>query len=312
MTHRKPSVQHHADMPTVQITSNRNRLKVYDKKTQLPKVYLKGKSHFEFEFFNPLQEKVGITIYLNNKCINEGRMLIIRPGDHGFLERYLHDGDARKFLFDTYAVNDGNEQVKKAIEKNGHIRIDFFKEQEQIDFDAYLNNNYKFSKRYYGSPDNIIYGSGTKLTSTGGFVHESRSGDVIGNNENSVNYCASAESENLNNTLSFFDASQEQTKSAPKEVKASMKGKTRSKKMYKKVETGRIEKGEASDQTFEYTTFTPQILPFHSIEMKLMPESTKSVDINTQTKIYCPGCRYRVRDTNWNFCPKCQTDLRNI
>jgi hypothetical protein len=118
------SVQNRADSPTVQITTNRNRLKVYDKKSQLPKVYLNNNSHFEFEFFNPTQERIGIIIYLNNKCINTGRMLIIRPGDRGFLERYLTDGDAKKFLFDTYVVTN---KLRKLLKKTDILKLNFIK-----------------------------------------------------------------------------------------------------------------------------------------------------------------------------------------
>lgn len=288
MTQRKITVQSNNAMPTVQITSNRNRLKVYGKLTHLPKIFLKGGSQFEFEFFNPLQERIGLKIYLNDSCINEAAMLILKPGEHGFLERYIDDS-ARKFLFDTYTVNGNNAAAMKAIEKNGLVKVEFFKE-ERIDWHFLQNqyNNYKPSNPW--ETPTINWGNGT-----GGYVNGTYTTD---NNQNYSCYYSS--DINYKSDTSFAGSTKSSTSHGPV------------RKFKKSLETGRIEKGEQSNQTFGQTLFTPCVLPFYSVEMQIMPESTRQLNINENIKRYCPGCRYRIRDINWKFCPKCSTDLRNI
>lgn len=105
--------------PTAHIAVNRNRLKHYGDKT-----YLKDKTHFEIELFNPKTTKVLAKIYLNDQLISSAG-LVIKPGQRVFLERWLDE--AKKFLFETYQVEDSVE-AKTAIEKNGIVRVEFYDE----------------------------------------------------------------------------------------------------------------------------------------------------------------------------------------
>jgi hypothetical protein len=276
-------------MPELFITSNHNRLKSYDKKSKLPKVYLPGNTHFEFEFFNPLQERIGMKIYINGNCINSQQLIIINPGQHGFLERYL-DTDSRKFLFDTYMINGGNEAAKKAIEKNGLIKVEFFKEQQQLS----LNNGWYSIGGSFGGPDYTYYNN------TGNPVY----GDIFTTHDGAGDFTCSATLDMMQNI------SEVKGSYSPRKSPATRK---LSKKVSKNVETGRVEKGEVSNQTFETTTFNAMYSSFHDVEVQLLPESTKQVNVGTQTSVYCPNCRYRIRDAKkWNFCPKCGTDIQNI
>lgn len=269
--------------PELFITSNHNRLKSYDKKSKIPKVYLPGKQHFEFEFFNPLQERIGMKIYINGSCINENQLIIINPGQRGFLERYL-DADAKKFLFDTYMVNGTNESVQKAIEKNGLIKVEFFKEQVVLN-NYYMGGSFGGPTVYYDNIGTINTGSpifGSTLTNSGDFTCSYTSNLA----------CLDSMSQDISEVV------------PPKNV-------LRSKS--KLVETGRVEKGDSSNQTFETTTFNASYSPFHDVQVQILPESTKQVNIGTQTSIYCPNCRYRIRDAKkWNFCPKCGEDIKDI
>lgn len=296
-------------MPTVQVTCNRNRLKIYDKDTKNQKVYLRGGSHFELEFFNPLQERIGLKIYINGNHINDGRMLIINPGQRGFLERYLDDS-ARKFLFDTYTVNGDNEQVKKAIEKNGLIKVEFFKEQFFADysFTPDYNPNPWVNPNPWNQP-NIIYGNGTTINGISKQTFTSSS-DVTMNFLNDNVQCD-------NSSTSNFKGMGEVKASYSADI--NMAGFTKSNesrpvkrlfaKKSKEIETGRIAQGEHSEQRFDYTTFNQQLHAFHTVELQIMPESTKQLNVNEQTKRYCPGCRFRIRDVNWKFCCKCGLKL---
>lgn len=106
--------------PTAHIAVNRNRLKQYGEK-----IYLKDKTHFEIELFNPKSIKVLAKIYLNGVSISTSG-IVLKPGQRVFLERWLDE--SKKFLFETYEVEDSQE-AKDAILKNGKVRVDFYDEQ---------------------------------------------------------------------------------------------------------------------------------------------------------------------------------------
>lgn len=106
--------------PTAHIAVNRNRLKQYG-----DKIYLKDKTHFEIELFNPKSIKILAKIYLNGVSISTSG-IVIRPGQRVFLERWLDE--SKKFLFETYEVEDSKE-AKEAIANNGKIRVEFYDEQ---------------------------------------------------------------------------------------------------------------------------------------------------------------------------------------
>ena len=95
--------------PTAHIAVNRNRLKQYG-----DKIYLKDKTHFEIELFNPKSIKILAKIYLNGVSISTSG-IVIRPGQRVFLERWLDE--TKKFLFETYEVEDSKEE-QEAIANN--------------------------------------------------------------------------------------------------------------------------------------------------------------------------------------------------
>jgi hypothetical protein len=113
--------------PSAHIAVNRNRLKHYG-----DIVYLKGKTHFEIELFNPKSHKILAKIKLNGKRISEAGIVLF-PGQRVFLERWLDTSN--KFLFETYQVED-SEEAKKAIELNGKVEVDFYDEV------ILISNNY--------------------------------------------------------------------------------------------------------------------------------------------------------------------------
>jgi hypothetical protein len=109
-------------VPTANIAVNKARLKVYN-----DSYYLTKGQEFEIELFNPTTNTLLAKIYLNNKPISQGG-LVLRPGQRIFLDRYLDV--AKKFLFDTYDVENSDE-VKEAIQNNGDFKVQFFKEKTQ-------------------------------------------------------------------------------------------------------------------------------------------------------------------------------------
>ena len=109
--------------PTVNLAINKSRIKKYGKNKEVPLYYLEKGQEFQIELYNPTQDKILAKITLNNKTIDGG--LILRPAERVFLERYLDTNN--KFLFDTYHVKD-NETNEWAIEKNGDVNVEFFRE----------------------------------------------------------------------------------------------------------------------------------------------------------------------------------------
>ena len=120
-------------VPSVVITAKGNELKLYQGNV----VYLNNGDNFELRFFNPLSEKVGIEINFNG--IRKGdSYLVLNPGQDVSLDRFLDEN--RKMIFETYTIDGNNSEAVKAIEKNGIISFNFFKE----------NNNYY-------NPYNVFY-----------------------------------------------------------------------------------------------------------------------------------------------------------
>lgn len=142
---------------SVNVTSNRNRIKQYESS-----VYLKDGQQFELEIFNPHQCKVLAKISINGKEISQAG-LVIRPGQRIYLERYLDI--AKKFKFETYEVED-SDQAKEAIAKNGEVKVEFYYEQNLRGNYWYGNSMTINSNNWSGSPTTTI-NPNTFFTTTG-------------------------------------------------------------------------------------------------------------------------------------------------
>lgn len=138
--------------PEAFITVKKNRLKLYEDKNH----YLKNKSNFEIELFNPTSEKVLAKIWINDKLISAAG-LVVMPGQRVYLERFLDT--PKKFQFETYEVDDVKE-TEAARAKNGLVKVSFFAEQK-------VSNPYWISS---GTSNTLILNnltSGTTITTTG-------------------------------------------------------------------------------------------------------------------------------------------------
>jgi hypothetical protein len=76
----------------------------------------------------------------------------------------------------------------------------------------------------------------------------------------------------------------------------------------KSVETGRIEKGESSNQLFETVNGNFSIFPTSSVSIKLLPESQKPVEASS-IRNYCTDCGTRMKKQTWKFCPNCGSKI---
>lgn len=128
--------------PKAFITVRKQRQKQHGKN-----IYLHDNTEFEIELHNPTNDSIKATIEFNGKQISSTG-IVLKPGQRVFLERYL-DVD-RKFLFETYEVNNTQEN-REAIEENGLITVRFFKKYYNYQYftNTYFNTNTK-PNFYYG------------------------------------------------------------------------------------------------------------------------------------------------------------------
>ena len=275
-------------MPEAHVAVGKNRQKVYPG----GKLFMRSGQEFSIELFNPTQDVVSAKIYLNDKAISD-RVLVLKPGERAFLERYIDS--TNKFKFETYEV-ENTTVAKQAVANNGKVRVEFFREkQPQI---TYTNTYIPYPVYYptyptYPSPvipwnpynPNIFY-CGSSGTSSG----------LSGSCTTASNNAASSY------TSSNLDVLNESTVKGVRDLTGPSGVRTDS------VETGRVGAGGYSDQSFGTYTGEFESYYFASTEYQIMPESQKPVEIN-QIRMYCPGCRTRIRKSSWHFCPACGETL---
>jgi hypothetical protein len=255
-------------VPSVIITSNRNELKSYQGNV----VYLNDGDNFELRFFNPLQEKIGVDINFNGLRKGTG-LLVINPGQDVILDRFLDE--QRKMVFETYVVDGNNSDAVKAIEQNGVINFQFFKEKK-------WNQDVYFSSFNTRNSNSRIYKSKSKGINPGQDIwFPSSSGPAP--------------------SIQTLGASAFDGRSFADGIDAEPM-------LESALETGRIEKGEVSDQELKVVDLNFETHPFHTVSYKMMPFSAKTREV-TEIRQYCDECGYRLRKSTWKYCPKCGNHL---
>lgn len=235
-------------------------------KQHIDTVYLNNGDEFEIELFNPKSNKVLAKIEMNGNSIGNG--IILRPGERVFLERYLDE--AKKFLFETYVVNGNNEEVKQAIANNGDVVIKFF---DEITTPTY----------YSGSGTLTINNPNIGWTSTTGTPYYGNTFTTTSTNT-FYNTSLTSGTFSTSNTL----------------LKNSVSSPTRH------LETGRVEKGSNSDQSFTYDNSLFYSYPTASDWWKIKPQSTKPL-LKEDLVVYCTECGSKRKKDNHKFCPHCGT-----
>jgi hypothetical protein len=233
-------------------------------------VYLKNGEEFELELFNPSQSTVLAKIKINGNYLSGGG-LVLKPGQRVFLERYLDD--AKKFKFETYEVDGSHTEVLDAISSNGDVSIEFYEEQiySQPIFLSNTSTNYSITHPYQPH-------YGNTFTTLGG--------NVIGGN---VTYTSSS-----NNGFSSSNELE------IKPINRSFAKKTKS------IETGRVEKGGNSDQSFKTVSLNFNSWAVSKSVWKILPESVKPYEIK-DLKVYCTECGVKRKKDSHKFCPTCGT-----
>jgi len=253
--------------PQAWIAVSNNRQKLYGEDQD--KIYLEDGQEFQIELYNPTSTTYLSKIYINGKLMSSSG-LVLKPGQRYFLDRHIDV--KKKLVFSTYDV-ENSEEVKKAIEKNGLVKVEFYAETtpnnwsgQTITFDSY--------KTYPTYNPTITFGGSTVNTL---FTTTSTSATpTIGNasytTTNMVN-CSTAGS--LSTTS---------------------------------IETGRVEEGSKSDQNFGKDNGTYSIFRSYESEYQILPRSTKPVEIS-EIREYCTECGTRIKKKSWKFCPSCGGNL---
>jgi hypothetical protein len=247
-------------------------------------VYLQDNTEFKIELFNPLKENVLADIKINSNSISR-RGLVLRPGQRFYLDCYLDD--RKKFVFKTYSV-DNTEESKEAIQNNGIVEVFFYKE-DVAQFNNW-NNNWNINSLTINpyNLNNIWYGG---TTYTGGYPNSTLTNGDYGifggaNYDSSITNCSdtfmSNSSTQINNTIGGSLKDSSDTKNLfQKKLKKSVDtlglgNSTRS--LSDTIETGRIEKGQVSEQKFEEIDLNFQSWTISRIKYQLLPESQKPIE----------------------------------
>ena len=172
-----------------------------------------------------------------------------------------------KFEFNTYDVKNTSEN-REAIELNGDIQIEFYDEQV-------------FTTPYKGH----LGFNNTLLVNTP-HCHPIQPyyGDMTWtSNSASMSYFS-----NTSSSLDFGNT----TPAGPNK---------------RSIDTGRVEKGEKSEQTFTNTFENFNYFTSHKVKFKILPVSNKNVESN-EIRQYCTECGVKIK-SNYKFCPSCGNQI---
>jgi hypothetical protein len=260
--------------PCAYITKDKKRLKQFGQN-----VYLKNGDEFQLELFNPSQSTVLAKIKLDGNYISGGG-IVLKPGQRVYLERYLDD--PRKFKFETYEVDGTSNEVLDAISGNGDVVIEFFNEHQP----PIWVNNITYVGGSFGGP--------TYYDTTGIRPTLFNSSTNIGTLPNSSNFT----------TTSLFNNS---TPTGPnlRSLRSEKSIATMDTLSFENnIETGRVEKGNVSDQTFQTVNKSFNNYTTATSVWKILPMSQKVYE-KQELKVYCGNCGKKRKKDSDKFCSSC-------
>lgn len=285
------------------IAMNKSLLKEFHNNENNRIVYLKDGDEFQIQIFNPYQYVIGVSFTFNSDSVDNSKMLVLKPGERVWLDRYLDEN--RKLKFWTYKVNN-SEEVKKAIEKNGILNIYFYKEIEKNNYTIWNNNN-TYIYDYWKNPIDDLNG-GIKYTNNY-YVNDnnisSTNSALISALADTVT-CGDANCSISTSNTATYTSYSASTSTIPSGINSCVNknSSNRSLQKSKSIETGRIEKGGYSNQKFNnyYGDFGPYW--FKNETIHILPESQKQFSSNDLTKKYCHNCGRKIK-SDFKFCPNC-------
>ena len=290
-------------------TSSLDELKTY----QGNDIFLNNGDEFQIRLFNPLSEKIGAQVTINGK--SSSHLLVLNPGEDVVVDRFIDE--QRRMIFETYQYDDGSQAARNAVANNGIIQINFHKEFVPIQWPVYNNTITTTYPSFSGSS-----GPYATLHNTAGIgsVNIGNSGTLGGGTTSNCFHLSADITMDMNNTV-FTASSQpfvspgiycmDKDLSFVSDEQPEIKSRSgSSRKLSKSIlkETGRVEKGEKSDQRFKSVDIQFETYAFHTIIYHLKPMSEKNSYVK-EVREYCTACGYRLRNDKWMFCPKCGEKL---
>jgi hypothetical protein len=265
------------ESPQAWVAIKRNRQKIYNGqgKTQ---VYLKDGQEFQVELFNPTQSRYLAKIKINGSYQSD-RGLILNPGQRYFLDRFIDED--RKLAFSTYEIED-SKAAKKAIEKNGLLEVEFYAET------TFFSTS---GTTYWRNP--YLYGGSLTVPGTINAFNTTTTGTAntftyAGSTVNNVSFTTSS----TGSTLASYFINSSNLSSVVNDAS---------------IETGRVEKGDKSGQSFEDGSGTFNSWASYTTTVQVIPLSQKPVEAQ-EIRSYCTGCGSRIKKQTWKFCPNCGTE----
>jgi hypothetical protein len=271
--------------PQAWIAVSNNRQKIYDATAGSDKVYLDDGQEFQIELYNPTQTSYVAKIYVNDKSMSTSG-LVIKPGQRYFLDRFIDE--KKKLIFSTYDV-ENTKGAKVAIAKNGAIRVEFHSE-----FTPNFGWNTTGTSTFTQYPSTLTIPANINFRDYGTY-----STPISTFSTNNLNYTSTSGSVNsfFCNTSGTFNTLGSLSSTRSKSAEST-----------KSLETGRIERGEKSDQNFSDDNGIYNTYFSYRSEYQILPRSVKPVEVN-EIRAYCPGCGSRMKKQNWKFCPTCGGSL---
>jgi len=269
--------------PCAYITKDKKRLKQFG---QI--VYLNNGDEFELELFNPSTTTVLAKIKLDGSYISGGG-IVLKPGQRVYFERYLDD--PRKFKFETYEVDGTSNEVLDAISGNGDVVIEFFDEYKQ----PVWNNPITYIGGSFGGPTYTYFNSNTY---SGGYAHTTLSNNVSFTcSSNNTSFAGPNKRDFLRSETSRFKKSKGNSRSEVTMDMLSMDSE-------KSIETGRVEKGGMSDQSFKTVDKTFNHYSCATSIWKILPMPQKVYE-KQELKVYCTNCGKKRKKDSDKFCSSC-------
>jgi len=260
-------------------------------------------TEFEIMLFNPETYNIGIEIYINENKLDG--MLVLKPGQRCWLERYLNDN--KKFKFSTYEVDDNNEQVKNAIRNNGNITVKFYRERNDKIYKLIDDGNYWLNHNLNEPLISKPLNNPLSNPSISPFVYKTtcinNTSSIIDDKNQIINdtrLCSTSLNDTAINTSGIETSASTLNASSIKSFSKSIS----SDSINKLFETGRIEKGSYSNQKFESVYNDFDNYPYKSEYIKILPMSRKPYNVNDLNKVYCTNCGRKL-NTKFKFCPYC-------
>ena len=194
--------------------------------------------------------------------------IVIRPGQRYFLDRYIDK--SKKFKFNTYTVDPGTTpEVLESIKKNGSVKVEFYRESIPTPYFGTVNLPYISN---IVTPQQFTYST----SGTAGFTGVTHT--TMYASSNAANTSALRGNVNISSNASS------------------------------EIETGRIEAGSKSKQSFSTSNQNFEWFTCAVSEWKILPDSHKPVEVK-EIRNYCSACGTRMKKQSWKFCPNCGEKL---